>query len=127
MATATFTFDARVQTVWLDAPRDGNARAGELCERHARTLTPPQGWRLDDRRGALSNPAPAPIAVSPRHPTGSRSPCSSRSLALDPEPVLVTADTHFHSQMDLPPIGLDRMLAARSPLLARAFESAGNY
>ena len=46
---------------------------------------------------------------------------------LDPEPVLVTADTHFHSQMDLPPIGLDRMLAARSPLLARAFESAGNY
>jgi hypothetical protein len=33
VATATFTFDARLQTVWLDAPRDGNARAGELCER----------------------------------------------------------------------------------------------
>jgi hypothetical protein len=50
-ATATFTFDAREQTVWLDAPVDGGARAGELCERHVKTLTPPQGWRLDDRRG----------------------------------------------------------------------------
>ena len=36
--------------MWLDAPADGGARAGELCERHARTLTPPQGWRLEDRR-----------------------------------------------------------------------------
>jgi hypothetical protein len=60
VATATFTFDARQQTVWLDAPRDGNARAGELCERHARTLTPPQGWRLDDRRAASAPPAPTP-------------------------------------------------------------------
>lgn len=37
--------------MWLDTPADGSARAGELCERHARALTPPQGWRLDDRRG----------------------------------------------------------------------------
>jgi len=50
VATATFTFDAGEVTVWLDAPADGGARAGELCERHVRTLTPPQGWRLEDRR-----------------------------------------------------------------------------
>jgi Protein of unknown function (DUF3499) len=56
VATATFTFDAGQQTVWLDAPRDGNARAGELCERHAGTLTPPQGWHLDDRRGRVEAP-----------------------------------------------------------------------
>src|SRR4029077_2170537 len=43
-ATATFTFDARELTVWLDPPADGGARAGELCERHVRVLTPPQGW-----------------------------------------------------------------------------------
>ena len=49
-ATATFTFDARVLTVWLDSPTD-DARAGELCEKHVRGLRPPQGWRLDDRRG----------------------------------------------------------------------------
>ena len=51
VAAATFTFDADEVTVWLDAPADGGARAGELCERHARTLTPPQGWRLEDRPG----------------------------------------------------------------------------
>jgi len=49
-ATATFTFDAEELTVWLDTPAEGGARAGELCERHARRLTPPQGWQLEDRR-----------------------------------------------------------------------------
>jgi hypothetical protein len=50
-ATATFTFDARELTVWLDVPVDDGARAGELCERHVKKLTPPKGWYLDDRRG----------------------------------------------------------------------------
>jgi uncharacterized protein DUF3499 len=49
-ATATFTFDAEEQTVWLDQPDTNGARAGELCERHAEVLTLPRGWRLDDRR-----------------------------------------------------------------------------
>jgi len=49
-ATATFTFDARQQTVWLDAPAEGAARAGELCERHVRSLTAPRGWFVSDRR-----------------------------------------------------------------------------
>ncbi|GIU86104.1 MAG: hypothetical protein KatS3mg009_0619 [Acidimicrobiia bacterium] len=94
-ATATFTFDARERTVWLDAPADGQARAGELCERHARTLTPPQGWRLDDRRPATAGgprPEPVGVAVTDR-----------RDAAAD-------ARTLLH---------------ARSPLLARAFESSG--
>jgi uncharacterized protein DUF3499 len=50
IATATFTFDARECTVWLDVPHAAGARAGELCERHALALIPPLGWRLDDRR-----------------------------------------------------------------------------
>jgi hypothetical protein len=67
VATATFTFDAHEQTVWLDAQRDGSARAGELCERHANTLMPPRGWRLDDRRAdaaavAVAMQAPAAAA-----------------------------------------------------------------
>lgn len=81
--------------MWLDAPADGQARAGELCERHARTLTPPQGWRLDDRRpAAAAGPRPDPVrfAVSERR---------------GPE-----ADART-------------LLHARSPLLARAFESSG--
>jgi hypothetical protein len=51
VATATFTFDAREVTVWLDAPSDG-ARAGELCERHTQLLRAPKGWRIEDRRHA---------------------------------------------------------------------------
>ena len=94
MATATFTFDAREQTVWLDPPRDGNARAGELCARHANTLRPPQGWRLEDRRQpAVSLPAAVPVPV----------------------PVV-----------EAPSARLDALLAADTPLLARAFEAAGN-
>ena len=58
-ATATFTFDSATCTVWLDPPLDGAARAGELCARHARLLTPPRGWRLEDRRPAPEAPAPA--------------------------------------------------------------------
>jgi hypothetical protein len=52
VATATFTFDAREVTVWLDAPSGDGARAGELCERHAQGLRPPKGWRIEDRRRA---------------------------------------------------------------------------
>ena len=43
--------------MWLDTPADGGARAGELCERHVRVLTAPQGWRLEDRRGARERAA----------------------------------------------------------------------
>jgi hypothetical protein len=101
VATATFTFDAREQTVWLDAPRDGNARAGELCERHAARLTPPQGWRLDDRRAAPAAPPPA-LAVSP-------------------------PEVHCPAPAEVNTSGLETMLRAQSPLLARAFQSAGNH
>lgn len=57
-ATAVFTFDPDELIVWLDHPDDGRgARAGELCERHALTLTPPQGWQLDDRRRSRESAA----------------------------------------------------------------------
>jgi hypothetical protein len=55
-AVATFTFDSGARTVWLDLPAVGAARAGELCDRHARSLTPPRGWQLEDRR---TEPEPA--------------------------------------------------------------------
>jgi uncharacterized protein DUF3499 len=103
VATATFTFDAREQTVWLDAPLDGNARAGELCERHARTLTPPQGWRLDDRRNGTA-PTPAPAAPPTAAPAPTPAPAPPRTPTARPD-----------------------ILVAHSPLLSRAFEAAGNY
>jgi uncharacterized protein DUF3499 len=54
VAVATFTFDSNTRMVWLDTPAPGAARAGELCNRHAGSLTPPRGWELEDRRGTVS-------------------------------------------------------------------------
>jgi hypothetical protein len=56
VAVATFTFDSIARTVWLDTPAPGAARAGELCNRHAGSLTPPRGWQLEDRRAADALP-----------------------------------------------------------------------
>src|SRR5580704_12969871 len=77
VAVATFTFDSASRTVWLDAPVDGNARAGELCARHATSLTPPRGWKLEDRRAV---PAPPVVAERPAEPQ----PVGSRHLAAGP-------------------------------------------
>ena len=75
VASATFTFDAAEQTVWLDVPADDGARAGELCERHVQVLTPPQGWRLDDRRGKREA-----AAHELAHTLDARSPLLSRAF-----------------------------------------------
>jgi hypothetical protein len=92
VATATFTFDARERSVWLDSPQHADARAGELCERHAQTLRPPKGWHLEDRRG----------------------------LHVVPDPPAVTAESEPQSdEMRL-------LRDANSPLLSRAFRSAGS-
>jgi hypothetical protein len=82
VATTTFTFDARECTVWLDNLENADARAGELCERHAQRLTPPKGWHIEDRRGLHAVPS-------------------------DPAELRLLRD-------------------ADSPLLARAFRSAGS-
>ncbi|MGQ0802983.1 MAG: DUF3499 family protein [Actinomycetota bacterium] len=49
-AAATFTFNSRHQSVWLDHLGETNASAGHLCQRHADALSPPRGWELHDRR-----------------------------------------------------------------------------
>jgi Protein of unknown function (DUF3499) len=49
-ATATFTFNSRQQTVWLDHLDESPASAGHLCRHHADRVTPPRGWELQDRR-----------------------------------------------------------------------------
>jgi hypothetical protein len=68
-AAAVFTFDADELTVWLDVPDDNGARAGELCERHAHSLRPPQGWTLNDRRGSREHAAhELAVALDARSP-----------------------------------------------------------
>jgi hypothetical protein len=75
VAAATFTFDPDELIVWLDAPVEGAARAGDLCERHVGLLTTPQGWSLNDRRGTREAAAQE-LAVS----LDARSPLLARAF-----------------------------------------------
>jgi len=106
-ASATFTFDSASRTVWLDTPLDGNARAGELCARHATSLTPPRGWNLEDRR-AGSVPSAAAVA------DGSGGPDRTGSRQLAAGPTCTELEDELRGLLD-----------TDSPLLARAFRSSG--
>jgi len=126
VAVATFTFDSEARTVWLDTPLDGNARAGELCRRHADALTPPRGWRLEDRRAGRAEPAPASTDAAdrsaPEAPVGD-------APTMEPRPA--TTRPRTARQLAAGPSGagleaeLRGLLDAHSPLLARAFRSSG--
>ena len=103
VATATYTFDSGAQTVFLDVPLEGGARAGELCRRHAGSLTPPRGWRLEDRR---------PEAAAPE----------TEAVRTDDAP-----DENDDRDRDRAESAAEyrTLLDAHSPLLARAFRSSG--
>ena len=127
VAIATFTFDSEARTVWLDTPLDGNARARASSATGTRTaLTPPRGWRLDDRRAVRSEPTKTASTASdpaaPSHSTADAvplanrpaggSPGKARQLAAGPSGAVLEAE-------------LRGLLDAHSPLLARAFRSSG--
>jgi hypothetical protein len=96
VASATYTFDSSTCTVVLDRPFDGSARAGDLCNRHARSLKPPRGWHVEDRRPDVDD---------------------NRDDRVGPAPKLVSVSD--------PEAELRTMLDAHSPLLERAFRSSG--
>ena len=126
IAIATFTFDSETRTVWLDTPLDGNARAGELCARHARSLTPPRGWQLEDRRPERVDPT----ARALRTEGYERSEPVTRVDRVDaapsyragraPAPQLAAGPVRVELEDEL-----RGLLDAHSPLLARAFRSSG--
>jgi hypothetical protein len=127
-AVATFSFDGSACVVWIDRfPGSGNG-AGLLCARHADTLTPPRHWQLQDRRG----PAPALWTERPAVPAGTR-PRRARRVpapqeATDPPSLPFDPATAAPDGVERVPFSaaseLERLLGARTPLLARAFESA---
>jgi hypothetical protein len=158
-ATATFTFDATRCVVWLNSLADGTARAGDLCTRHADSLTPPQSWERVDRRppadpapvAAASSPTPTPVAPR-RRPADDLLPTKRKTrkrwsevpslfdeAATEPavsEPgpgidaAIATADEAAAPDPWSEPAWLPRfepdddlggVLAAETPLLARAF------
>ena len=146
VAAMAYGFDVDRLLVWL-APRepDGDPlRAGSLCKRHADAMVVPRGWTLDDRREADAAPVPpdgrrdaaarrrgraqAPAAGRAAAPTQlalarraerdrrrghRRAARRRRSRRHGGHPV----DARRSTSSD----DLDGVLAARSPLLARAF------
>jgi hypothetical protein len=144
IAVATFTFDSQARTVWLDTPLDGNARAGELCGKHARALTPPRGWQLEDRRPSRSGSSAQPERTAgnaSESPTFGAAPTESTSRPLFAEsgPPDAGPSEARPAKVQVAPArqlaagpsgaGLEAelrgLLDAHSPLLARAFRSSG--
>jgi hypothetical protein len=146
-AVAVFGFDAAAALVWLD-PYEGRVRgAGMLCARHADTITPLRGWTLVDRRARaprlwaerprIAAPARARArrARRPFHGVGETAadadplPFAERTTSADALVAEVndSEDTRA-AAVESPPVTerreLDELLTARSPLLARAFQSA---
>lgn len=120
---------------WLDVliAGDDDGR-GVLCRRHADTMVVPRGWTLDDLRDPdlhLFRPPP-PVAVAPvrrRRSTGDATAPDGIQLSLDETSVdgdhvveSGPAPTWTPAFDDADDLG--GLLAARSPLLARAFHGA---
>jgi hypothetical protein len=145
-----YGFDADRLLVWL-APRDPDGdplRAGSLCKRHADAMVVPLGWTLDDRREptprlfrTASPGAPAQTTTRSRASGGAArtaeqlalggfaaaartdaaaqtvAAVTGESLADDPDAtVAIPWLPTFDADDDL-----GGVLAANSPLLARAF------
>jgi hypothetical protein len=121
VATTTFTFDSREQTVFLDAPRDGAARAGELCARHARSLAAPRGWQIVDRRGDANT---AEAATASDRTEAVAAPAVLRPTTPTPAPaaVSVAPAAQWHPRFERGDT-LGGVLDAATPLLSRAFRN----
>jgi hypothetical protein len=137
-AVASFGFEASTCLVWLDPASESAPGAGLLCGVHADRLTPPRGWNLLDRR--VPEPrlwADRPPPSSPPRVQGVARPDRvprSRPRGAPPALPFATVEARVEPATGVgkPPApaparpwaDLDRVLDARSPLLARAFEGA---
>ena len=123
LAAIAYGFDVDQLLVWLAArdPDGDPLRAGSLCRQHADAMIVPQGWTLDDRRDGTprlfrSQPAddpPPPPKTRTRRKAAAEVPTDQLALETD---VATPWMPDFDQQDDL-----GGVLAARSPLLARAF------
>lgn len=142
-AAATFTFDGLRRIVWLGPLAEAAAySAGDLCRRHAELLRPPRNWELRDTRPVPATgeragapapsrylpPAPVPSTVHPPIRTPARAPAATPAPAPATAPAAPRERPAAH-QVARPllakPSGGSTLPAASSPLLARAFRSAG--
>jgi hypothetical protein len=131
---AVFAFDARECLVWLDPLGPRGRGAGVLCELHADRMSPPRGWNLLDRRGPElrlwigRSSSPTSSAPGHRHPAPSRpreygAPSPALPFDAPPPRDAEPPARPSWSPHDRPSPELERVLDARTPLLARAFEA----
>ena len=121
-----YGFDPDRLLVWLTS-RDPDAdglRAGALCRRHAETLVVPRGWTLDDRREPAPRlfpaAAPVPAARDGRSRRRPRREPAGEQLALPASAHDDSTGAPWAARFDVDD-DLGGVLAAESPLLARAF------
>jgi hypothetical protein len=135
VASVSYGFDPERSTVWLEALGPAGPAAGALCRRHADAMVLPRGWWLQDRRSdaaLFTAPDPAPPATVYRRRRRRPTTPAPAPLPLD-EPEGRSADgateqaaapswsPNFDAADDL-----GGLLAATTPLLARAFRQDPN-
>jgi Protein of unknown function (DUF3499) len=130
-ASVAYGFDAERAMVWLEALGPaGGPTAGVLCRRHADAMVLPKGWWLQDRRSdaTLFTAEAASTAPTYRPKRPRRRPSPPPSLPLERAPA-AGADDPAEPPAPTPAWtpafdaadDLDGLLAARTPLLSRAF------
>jgi len=114
-------FDTVDRLVWFDLP--GRGGAALLCSAHAERLVPPRGWILRDRRGRTPR-----LWVEQAQPTVLTSPGETVARRVPAAPAPETEPLPFAAAPEPAPWSprarpreLERVLDAKTPLLARAF------
>jgi hypothetical protein len=128
VASVSYGFDPERTLVWLEVLGPAGPAAGALCRRHADAMVLPRGWWLQDRRSdaaLFTAPEPSPPATVYRAKR-------RRRPEADPSPLPLDEPGPADAQAPAEPAGswvpdfdagddLSGLLAAKTPLLARAF------
>ena len=135
VATTRLFFDSASATVMLDPKVSEWGSSGVLCTRHADRLTIPKGWTLDDRRISAPRLFPVSRFEEPSRLLGGSiararqlfAPVAQDStpLPLDGGPAY-ELPARYEAVTVHPDQTMFELPDQRTPLLARAFESAGS-
>jgi hypothetical protein len=129
VASVSYGFDSERTTVWLEVLGPAGPAAGALCRRHADAMVLPRGWWLQDRRSdaaLFTGPdEPGPPAAVYRPKRRRRPEAAPPPLPLDEPDGTTDASAEAPSWVPDFDAGsdLDGLLAAKTPLLARAFRA----
>jgi len=125
----SYGFDPDRTMVWLEVLGPAGPVAGALCRRHADAMVLPRGWWLQDRRSdaaLFTAPEPAPPAAVYRPKRRRRPPADPAPLPLDEQEGDTTSASAEPAPSWVPDFDagddLQGLLAAKTPLLARAFK-----